>query len=186
MLEVYGQARCPFSFRVRLAAAEKGVPFEWLPFDVPEPDSRALRNNPDRRSPLAIHDGFRLTESLVIAQYVDEAFPGRPLAPTDPKERARMRLAIAELAPFERLEGTTPDATTTPAADRAFHTLERRLAMRDAPWLGGSALDLADILVIPMIAALVEHGHAVPADAARARAYFERAEAHPTVVATRP
>jgi glutathione S-transferase len=39
-------------------------------------------------------DGYCLAESLVLIEYVDEAYPSNPLLPVDPLLRARCRLAI--------------------------------------------------------------------------------------------
>jgi len=36
------------------------------------------------------HDGFGLYEAQAMLRYIDEAFGGPPLQPTDPKARARM------------------------------------------------------------------------------------------------
>ena len=36
------------------------------------------------------HDGFALYEAQAMLRYIDEAFGGPPLQPTDPKARARM------------------------------------------------------------------------------------------------
>lgn len=36
-IELHGRSKCPFAWRTRIAAFEKGVPFEWIPFDVPAP-----------------------------------------------------------------------------------------------------------------------------------------------------
>ena len=77
MREIHGKQDCPFAWRVRIVAREKGLPFEWIPFDVPRPDPRAEKNNPERKSPKLVEDGFQLTESLVIAEYLDEAYPDR-------------------------------------------------------------------------------------------------------------
>jgi len=37
MLEIHGKRKCPFAWRVGLAAREKGAPFEWVPYDVTSP-----------------------------------------------------------------------------------------------------------------------------------------------------
>ncbi|HUX73023.1 MAG TPA: glutathione transferase [Steroidobacteraceae bacterium] len=44
-----------------------------------------------RRIPTLIHDGFSLSESSAICEYVDETFAGRRLYPTDARDRARAR-----------------------------------------------------------------------------------------------
>src|SRR5207244_7614258 len=98
MLEIHGKQECPFAWRVRLAAREKGIAFEWIPHDVGSPDPRASQHNPQQRSPLLWDEGFPLVESLVIAQYIDESREGRALLPGRAKERARMRELTATVA----------------------------------------------------------------------------------------
>jgi len=66
MLEIHGKQECPFAWRVRLTAREKGIAFEWIPHDARSPDPRASQHNPQQRSPLLWDEGFPLVESLVI------------------------------------------------------------------------------------------------------------------------
>ena len=42
--------------------------------------------------PTLIHDGKILNESNFIMEYLDEVFPNPPLTPSDPFERAQMRI----------------------------------------------------------------------------------------------
>ena len=77
-----------------LALAEKGVDFEshyidLLKFDQHQPEY--LKINPDGTIPAMVHGDRVLTESTPMMEYVDDAFDGPPLKPTDPKERWRMR-----------------------------------------------------------------------------------------------
>ena len=99
MLEIHGKRECPFAWRVRLVAREKGAPFEWVPYDVSSPDARAGQHNPERRSPLLWDAGFTLPESIVIAEYLDETCPGRALLPTAARTRAEARLLLATIVP---------------------------------------------------------------------------------------
>ena len=77
-----------------LALAEKGVAFEshyldLLNFDQHKPDY--LKINPQGTIPAMIHGEQVLTESTAIMEYVDEAFDGPPLMPTDARDRWRVR-----------------------------------------------------------------------------------------------
>src|SRR5205807_7686116 len=73
VIEIHGKRECPFAWRVRICAREKGLPFEWIPFDGPDPDPRAVRHKPEKKSPKRWEDGFELLESSVILRYLDEA-----------------------------------------------------------------------------------------------------------------
>lgn len=51
-----------------------------------------LRVNPQGMVPVLVHDGRAVTESTVINEYLEDAFPQAPLRPEDPFLRAQMRI----------------------------------------------------------------------------------------------
>lgn len=81
----------------RLALIEKGVSWDHVevdPFAASIPaDYLAL--HPFGLVPTLVHDGFALYETTAITRYIDEAFPGHPLQPSDSRRRARMNQMIA-------------------------------------------------------------------------------------------
>ena len=94
MLKLYHWEPNANSGKPMLALAEKGVEYEshyidLLKFDQHQPEY--LKINPDGTIPTMVHGDLVLTESTPMMEYVDEAFPGPPLRPKDPKERWRMR-----------------------------------------------------------------------------------------------
>jgi glutathione S-transferase/GST-like protein len=77
-----------------LALAEKGVPYQSEYLDLLKMDQHRpeyLRVNPDGTIPALVHGDLVLTESTPMMEYIDEAFDGPPLRPSDPRERWRMR-----------------------------------------------------------------------------------------------
>ena len=83
------------SGRVYLALLEKGVEFverelKGTEFEHLKPAYLAV--NPKGQVPTMVHDGHVLTEGMVINEYIDEAFEGPPLRPSDLRERWRMRV----------------------------------------------------------------------------------------------
>lgn len=185
MREVHGKKDCPFAWRVRIAAREKGLPFEWLPYDVAAPDARALAHNPEKKSPKLIEDGFELIESLVIIAYLDEANPGTPLQPEDPRARALMRLRQRQLAQLEVHVGSghPPDKAARDKVAQGYDALARML--RDGrQWLGGDRPDLSDIAAWPFLWKLDEAGLRLPEGAAAA--YWARACTRDSLASTRP
>jgi glutathione S-transferase len=184
-IEIHGRVGCPFAWRVRLAASEKGVPFDWIAFDAESPDPRASRN-PDKRSPLLIHGDFRLTESAVVAQYIDEAFPGPALVPSTPSARALVRLDIADLS---KLDANTSVALTPEVQGRVaqgYELLDKKLAAGQ-DWLGGETPGLADLLIGPQVSELHRRANVpIPPELSRASAYWRRVTQRPSYLATRP
>src|SRR5437762_2527649 len=49
------------------------------------------RLSPLRRIPVLIDGDLSISDSTVICEYLDEAYPGHPLLPADPRDRARAR-----------------------------------------------------------------------------------------------
>ncbi|VAI37630.1 unnamed protein product [Triticum turgidum subsp. durum] len=70
----------PFGQRVRIALAEKGLPYEYVEEDLMAGKSdRLLRSNPvHKKIPVLLHDGRPVNESLIILQYLEDAFPDAP------------------------------------------------------------------------------------------------------------
>jgi len=95
MLTLYHYWSSVCSQKARFVLAEKEL--EWqsrhidlFTFDHWQPAYLAL--NPKGVVPTLDHDGHVVIESNVIAEYLDDAFPGPSLSPTDPLAKARMRL----------------------------------------------------------------------------------------------
>lgn len=94
MVELYHFWSSVCSVRVRMALEEKGVAWrsryvDLFKFEQLQPDYLAL--NPAGVVPTLLHDGVPIRESMVILEYIDEAFDGPALSPADPVLRARMR-----------------------------------------------------------------------------------------------
>jgi glutathione S-transferase len=93
MLRLYHAWASTCSQKVRLALAEKelaydGVVLNLRRFDQLAPDF--LKLNPQGVVPVLVHDGFVVTESTIINDYLEDAFPERPLRPADAQGRARV------------------------------------------------------------------------------------------------
>lgn len=97
MTILYGNAgyTSPYVLSVFVCLTEKGIPFELRPLSLAKgehktPELAAAFGT--TRVPMFEHEGFRLTESSAICEYIEDAFPEGPkLYPTDPKKKARAR-----------------------------------------------------------------------------------------------
>jgi glutathione S-transferase len=95
MLKLYQGRTSVCAIKVRLVFSEKGLDWEPINLNLRAGEQHRpeyLKLNPNGVVPTLIHDDFVLIESTVIMQYLDEVFPSPPLQPTDPKDRARMRI----------------------------------------------------------------------------------------------
>lgn len=102
MLKLYSYFRSSAAYRVRIALALKGLPYETVPVhllkDGGQQHGAAYRaTNPQALVPALQEsaDGPVLTQSLAIIEYLDEAHGGAPLLPADALGRARVR-ALAQ------------------------------------------------------------------------------------------
>jgi len=87
-MRLYDSAISGNSYKVRLAAAQLGVPLEIVPVDILRGESRTpefLRLNPNGRTPLVEDDGFVLAESNAILAYLAR---GTRLLPDDRRQWA--------------------------------------------------------------------------------------------------
>jgi glutathione S-transferase len=94
MLALYHAPHSTCSQKVRILLAEKGLEWEsrlvnLRRFEHLEPAFLAI--NPDALVPVLVHDGRILRNSLVISEYLEDAFPQTSFRPVDLVARARMR-----------------------------------------------------------------------------------------------
>jgi glutathione S-transferase len=94
MLELYHSINSVCAQKVRIALAEKGLPYKehLMRLGGDQFESTYMKLNPNAVVPTLIHDGQPVIESSVILYYLDEAFPERPLMPAAPLSRAKVRL----------------------------------------------------------------------------------------------
>jgi glutathione S-transferase len=94
MLELYHAGLSQASVKVRTTLREKGLAYKSHFLRLPEGEhlsAEFLAINPDGQVPALVHDGEVITETSVINEYLDDAFPDPPLRPQSAIERARMR-----------------------------------------------------------------------------------------------
>ena len=95
MLTVYEHNESVCCQTVRIVLAEKGIEDQSINISFEErqqhtPEFESL--NPRGKVPVMVHDDHVTTESTIITEYLNDAFPGSQLMPKDPYWRARRRL----------------------------------------------------------------------------------------------
>lgn len=94
-VELYHGLPSTCSKKVRLVLYEKELPFKSHLMDLRKFEQHApdyLKLNPNGVVPTLVHDGRVVTESSVIMEYLEDAFPEPQLRPRDAYAIARMRL----------------------------------------------------------------------------------------------
>lgn len=86
---IIGSFVSPYVRKVLAALNLKGVAFEVDPITPFFGNDEFERLSPLRRIPVLIDGDFAISDSSVIAAYIDAAYPVHSLFPADPKDRAR-------------------------------------------------------------------------------------------------
>ncbi|MFL6698588.1 MAG: glutathione transferase [Vitreoscilla sp.] len=193
ILFVDAQYASPYALSAYVALTAKQVRFELRTVDL----SAGANHAPEyaglsvtRRVPTLVHGDFALSESSAIDEYIEDAYPGAPLYPRVPKQKARARQVQAwlrsDLMPI-RIERPTEvvfygdrrpalSAAGEAAAAKLFAAAESLLPAGNDHLFGDWCI--ADVDLALMLNRLVLNGDAVPA---RLVDYANRQWAHPAV-----
>jgi glutathione S-transferase len=177
LLYVDANFASPYALAVFVSLLEKRLPFEVEAVDLAARAQQGpafAKTSITRRIPTLVHDGFALSESSAICEYVDETFPGTRLFPTNRRDRARARQVQAwlrsDLMPirderptFVVFNGATrpslsPDARG--AADKLFSAALALLDGRTDHLFGDWSI--ADVDLAMMLQRLIVLGDPVP------------------------
>lgn len=196
-MKLYGANVCPFVHRVRLALAEKQLEHEYVNIDLYNKPDWYYDVLPTGKVPLLEHDGYRLWESDIVCEYLEEASLETPLWPTKPGEKAQARILLGSatdpLIPlFYKLLRAQESAEQEEAKEKlteALTKLESSAFQGDSQWLFGDSLSLVDLMVYPWFErwCVLEHyrGFAFPAELTKLAAWKARLQQRPSVQALR-
>jgi glutathione S-transferase len=178
MLKLCGFRISNYHNKVRLALLEKGVPHEEDSNCRPSQKDEWVGRSPMGKVPILEADGTTLTESEVICEYLEEAFPQKPLLPKDPIARAQVRELVTHLELHMELVarrlygavffgGKASEETREQVQKdlaKGVRTLQR-LAKFD-PFIAGKELTLADCAAfvhLPLISLSTKLGYGADA-----------------------
>ena len=171
ILILYGLDYSVYTRIARLALVEKGIAYEFVPTDVFARDGPSvdyLTLHPFGRIPTLRHNNFVLYETAAITRYIDEAFDGPALQPTQPRRRARMNQAIGVLDSYgyqpmiwdvfvQRISrpaaGQAADEAQIAGALPQIRTCLQALdnLLGEQRYFAGNDLSLADLHAAPML-----------------------------------
>jgi len=157
MLKLCGFRISNYHNKVRIALLEKGIEHEEDASCTPKQSGEFLARSPMGKAPfLELDDGRRLTESQVICEYLEEAYPQMPLLPRDPWQRARVRELVTHIELYLELParrtygfvffGRAVDEQVKQAVEKDLAKGVRALKALAtfAPYIAGPELTLAD------------------------------------------
>lgn len=207
VLTLHGYRPSVYTRVARLALAEKGLAYgyaEVKPF-APDPPADYLALHPFNRVPTLVHDGFVLYETGAITRYIDRTFQEPALQPTDARALARMdqiigivdayaywplvRQVYVHAVAMPRRGQTGDEKEVASGLTAAVKVLAALEALADeATFLVGSALSLADLHLVSMMAYFVEapEGAAMLARHPKLEKWFMRLSTRPSFEATDP
>ena len=157
MLKLCGFHISNYHNKVRIVLLEKGVPFEEDAACKPSQQEEFLARTPIGKVPfLELDGGRRLSESEVIFEYLEEAYPQKPLLPKDPYERAKVRELVRFLELHvelvaRRMYGdvffkrpASEEVKTAVGKDLAKGVRALRQLVKFDPYIAGKQLTIAD------------------------------------------
>jgi len=202
-IQIYGAGGASYPWSARLCCEEKGVSHEFVQSDF-RSDAFRDEHHPYNKMPAMTHGDVRLFETTAIARYINDAFDGPALEPTDPVARAHTEQVMSaykdymykDLVPGYLLKYlfAKDGVVDREAVEAALPAVEKHLNVLDdlhtgSPWFVGDTVTMADLIAGPVLVYLdlkTPEGHdmirAQPKLAGLADALFAR----PSMQATLP
>ncbi len=200
-MKLYNKPLSPYCAFIRIIAEVKGLPLKLIDVPAGPPLPESFREiSPMRRIPVLITgSGETLFEASVIAEYLEERFPEKPMLPADPKDRAQIRI-IMRLLDLDVLPSIipvllagknnplSPEKTAQIFAHtrHALKTVEDRIS--SGPYVLGEEVTLADAWLAPARFLLESLRHfpnfeAILEDCPKIEGYLMNAQGIPEIAA---
>ena len=156
MIKVCGFRISNYHNKVLIALREKGIPFEEDSTVHPSQKDDYVTRSVMGKVPYLEVDGARLIESAVILEYLEDAYPQKPLLPKDPLARAKARelvtvielhleLVVRRLYSSVFFGGTTSDTTKQSVEKDLVKGVRALKALaKFNPYIAGPEFSIAD------------------------------------------
>ena len=185
----------PYALSVFVTLREKGLAFDTITLGLDAAQQHAAdfaRLSLTQRVPTLVEGDFALSESSAITEYLEQAYPGTPVYPADPKLRARARQIQAwlrsDLLPIRQERSTMvvfygqkmpPLSPVAEAAAAKLISAAQDLLVGNPAYLFGD-WSIADVDLAVMLNRLILNGDSVPAELVE---YAQRQWQRPSVQA---
>ncbi|XP_011696825.1 PREDICTED: pyrimidodiazepine synthase-like [Wasmannia auropunctata] len=155
-IRLYSMRFCPYAQRIHLVLDAKQIPYDVVNVNLTTKPDWLIEKSPLNKVPcIELEDGETLYESLIIADYLDDAYTQNKLYPSNPLAKAKDKLLIDR---FNTVITTMYKGLYSEAAlaqeifNEALAGLElfdRELAKRGTPFFGGSKPGMLDLMIWP-------------------------------------
>ena len=202
---VHGFPQSSYVWTVRAAFACKGVAYELRPLPPQALNSDDyLQLHPFAKVPALEHGDVRLFESLAICQYIDRAFGGKPLQPTDPHLLALMFQWVSAVNAYLYMPavrqylfgyifpGTDDGSPDRARIDAALPKLKHFMAILDEnldhDHLVSDQLTIADLFLAPLLFVIgrAPEGEDLIRSHPNVSRYFVRMKSNPDFMSAAP
>lgn len=200
MLRLHHHPLSTFARRVRIALLEKNIPVELIEVDMKAKGHKApefLALNPYGQVPVLDDDGFILSESTAILEYIEARDPEMPLIPEDPRGRGLCAMHVKQcdlhlgsetgalifptrFVPRERWDEAAMDRARA-RISRHLEIVEQQLGERE--YMVGDRYSLVEVCYTPLVEFLGQAGVTAPP---RVDRWIGRMLARPSALATKP
>ncbi|XP_026459617.1 glutathione transferase GST 23-like [Papaver somniferum] len=162
-VKLIGAWPSPFTYRAIWALELKGIKYEYKNEDLKNKSEMLLKYNPVyKKTPFLVHGGKPISESMVIREYIDEAWQeNSPLLPKDPYEKfvARFGLNSRRIkGPSVRIFFSATGAEQEKAQNEIsemLKTIEEKGGLDENKFFGGDAIGSVDLAIAPIYILLV-------------------------------
>lgn len=185
VMTLYSGVNDPYSHRVRLVLAEKGINVDVIEVHPDEIPEDLLHLNPYGTCPTIVDRDLVLYEPGIIVEYLDERFPHPPLLPVYPVARAKSRQMMYRIERewyflMKKIE-TSPDKEAKSARKQLQDSLVSLAPLFNGkPFFLSDELTLVDCYVTPLLWRLPKLGVELPIAAKSIKTYAERLFKRPT------
>jgi glutathione S-transferase len=198
MLKLYDHPLSAYAMKAKMALLEKGLEFEAvLPAGLMDGTAAGefVDASPRAEIPALIDGDFKVFDSTIILEYLEDKWPQPALLPVGAAERARVRMiedimdSLYEPNNWGMMEVTRAKRATGPLADKLvtfarsnIEQLQRWLAgqLGTRTWFNGASFGWGDIACAPYINRSAAIGYGPPKGSPLA-AWLERVNQRPAI-----
>ncbi len=172
MMKLYGYWRSTAAYRVRIALTAKEIGYENISVDLVKSGGEQnhadyLALNPQKLVPTLVDDGFTISQSMAIIEYLDEVYPQFLLISGNAQQKAKIRAMAQSIAcdihPLNNLRvlqylkkslnhsQAEVDEWYSNWISLGFEAIETQLFNTKGLYCFGNEISLADVFLVPQV-----------------------------------